>query len=212
MSQVVYLGVFDAGEVEVSIEVGTNVSYKESVTGFGDEDIGITTLGAGSHIAGERLFNRLVKGNDTLRVGLVGTNGDLIARKVNIGYFKVSQLGNTHTGLEQELDNGSHSEIFTAGITESPILDLVEDTRRLDVVLGVGDVGGRVFGDGAIGYDVGEERLDGVDLTGDGFGGVVRSSQAFLEGINVFFFNLGEIVLAGFSHEIGQLLNIFGVG
>ncbi len=142
----------------------------------------------------------------------VGTNGDLVPGKVKIVYLEVGEFGNTHPCLEKKLNNGSHTNVFTAGVTKGSVFELGEDAGWFDVIFGMSNVYGRIVGDVTGCLHVREESLDGVDLAGDGLGGVTVVGKFRLESVNVFFFEFTDSGLSRLGNKVGQLLYVFRVG
>lgn len=68
VSKVVDLGIFNAGDVEISVEIRADISDEESIAGFGDENGGVSTLGSGFEVFVKRFFNGLIKRDNTFRV------------------------------------------------------------------------------------------------------------------------------------------------
>ena len=68
VSKIVDLGIFNAGDVEISVEIGTDISNEEGVAGFSDENGGVSTLWSGFEVFVKRFFNGLIKRNNTFGV------------------------------------------------------------------------------------------------------------------------------------------------
>ncbi len=104
---------------------------------------------------------------------LVSFDGDFVGGEVEVGHGKIGELGDTHAGLKKKFDDGGDALIGAAGIAKSAVLELAEDSGRLQVVLGMADASGGIDVDQILALEEAEKGLDGVELATDGFGGIL---------------------------------------
>lgn len=78
VAEVVDLGVFDAGELEVAVDARADVPDEERITGFGDKNILGSTFRSFLEIDFEGGLGGAIKGDGPLFVGFVGLDGNFV--------------------------------------------------------------------------------------------------------------------------------------
>ncbi len=186
VTKIVDLGGLDTGEGKETVDTGADVTNKKRIAGLGNEDVLGSTLGPLDEVGLQSGFGGGIERNLALGMGLVGFDGDFVAGEVEVGYGKIGELGDTHAGLEKEFDNGGDARIGAAGIAEGAVLELAEDSWRLQVILGVTDTNGGIEIDQILALEEAEEGFDGVELAADGLGSILLAIEISFESVNIF--------------------------
>ena len=173
VAKIVDLGGLDTGESKETVDTGADVTNKKGIAGLGDEDVFGTTLGPLDEVGLQSGFGGGIERNLALGMGLVGFDGDFVAGEVEVSHSQVGELGDTHAGLEKEFDNGGDARIGAAGVAKGAILELAEDSRRLQIVFGVTDAGGGIEIDQILTLEEAEKGFDRVELAADGLGSIL---------------------------------------
>ena len=173
VAKIVDLGGLDTGEGKETVDTGADVTNEEGIAGLGNEDVFGTTLGPLDEVGLQSGFGGGIERNLALGMGLVGFDGDFVAGEVEVSHSQVGELGDTHAGLEKEFDNGGDARIGAAGVAKGAVLELAEDSRRLQVVFGVTDAGGGIEIDQILTLEEAEKGFDRVELAADGLGSIL---------------------------------------
>ena len=118
-------------------------------------------------------------------MGLVGLDGDFVAGEVEVGHSQIGEFRDTHTSLKEELDDGGDARISAAGVSEGTVLELAEDSGRLQIIFGVTDTCGGIEIDQVLALEEAKEGFDGVELAADGLGGILLPIEISFESVNV---------------------------
>lgn len=112
---------------------------------------------------------------------LISSNFEMIFFDHNILELNCSELADTESCLEEELDDSIHPNIIFDDIAECTILERGEDSGRGDLILGMTDTTGWAAGEVAFGNKILEKRLETVEFATNAFESVLVIFEKLLE-------------------------------
>ena len=207
--QVIDFDIFQTGFFEITVDAGTDVADQKRPAGLGDKDMIVLDLRADSQVVLQGSSRRSGKKYIPGRVVFDGTNMKFVFP--DVVQAEIGQFGNLHTGLEQELNDGTDSDIQSDGVAESLVLVGRENAGRFNFVFGMDHILRGIGEYHFFGMHVTEKSFHGVDLAADAFGGIGLGK----EGIYIFFEKLGgnggSLGDALLPHMIHKLLEIAAI-
>ncbi len=123
VAKIVNLGVLDAGEHEEAVDARANISDEERIAGLGNEDVLGAAFRANVQILIKSGFGGRIEGDFAGGVGLVSLDSDLVSSQVEVGHGQVGELGNTHTGLKKQFNNGGNAGVGAAGVAKGAVFE-----------------------------------------------------------------------------------------
>ena len=84
------------------------------MTGFGDKEMSVGYCGANGQVISDSGGDGVIDGDSAAGIIFQGTDVNLVF--FNVFSMQISQLGNTHAGLEKKLNDGGHTDVQTDGV------------------------------------------------------------------------------------------------